>query len=242
MGEVPCVRWIRSQDSSRRSTATAAAALRQVLTWGDDDESGATSRSSERTTASQWMASRSLRGSGRNSGQRSTATAAAALTWGRRRRETDRELGERKPLVRHRVRRGGGVVGGITAEGETGTARRHGARAARASSRTAPRLDHPRAALLLAPACRSLPPALIHQDLHRAARAWPSPRRRAAARGGGHPRRGGTGAGGAVPRRDDTRVEVAETRRDEGVTAMGLGARPGEEATARVWGAAGSDR
>ena len=106
MGEVPCVRWIRSQDSSRRSTATAAAALRQVLTWGDDDESGATSRSSERTTASQWMASRSLRGSGRNSGQRSTATAAAALTWGRRRRETDRELGERKPLVHHRVRRG----------------------------------------------------------------------------------------------------------------------------------------
>ena len=106
MGEVPCVRWIRSQDSSRRSTATAAAALRQVLTWGDDDESGATSQSSERTTASQWMASRSLRGSGRNSGQRSTATAAAALTWGRRRRETDRELGERKPLVRHRVRRG----------------------------------------------------------------------------------------------------------------------------------------
>ena len=49
----------------------------------------------------------------------------------------------------------GGVVGGITAEGETGTARRHGARAARASSRTAPRLDHPRAALLLAPVCRA---------------------------------------------------------------------------------------
>jgi len=147
MGEVPCVRWIRSQDSSRRSTATAAAALRQVLTWGDDDESGATSWSSERTTASQWMASRSLRGSGRNSGQRSTATAAAALTWGRRRREMDRELGERKPLVHHRVRRGGcGVVGGITAEGETGTARRHGARAARASSRTTPHLDHLRAA------------------------------------------------------------------------------------------------
>ena len=147
MGEVPCVRWIRSQDSSRRSTATAAAALRQVLTWGDDDESGATSRSSERTTASQWMASRSLRGSGRNSGQRSTATAAAALTWGRRRRETDRELGERKPLVHHRVRRGGcGVVGGITAEGETGTACRHGARAARASGRTTPHLDHLRAA------------------------------------------------------------------------------------------------
>ena len=98
MGEVPCVRWIRSQDSSRRSTATAAAALRPVLTWGDDDESGATSRSSERTTASQWMASRSLRGSGRNSGQRSTATAAAALTWGRRRRETDLELGEKNRL------------------------------------------------------------------------------------------------------------------------------------------------
>ena len=137
---------------------------------------------------------------------------------------------------------GGGVVGGITAEGETGTARRHGARAARASSRTAPRLDHPCAALLLAPACHSLPPALSRQDPHRAARAWPSPRRRAAARGGGHPRRGGTGAGGAVPRRDDTRVEVAETRRDEGVTAMGLGARPGEEATARVWGAGGGRR
>ena len=137
---------------------------------------------------------------------------------------------------------GGGGVGGITAEGETGTARRHGARAARASSRTAPRLDHPRAALLLAPACRSLPPALSRQDPHRAARAWPSPRRRAAARGGGHPRRGSTGAGGAVPRRDDTRVEVAETRRDEGVTAMGLGARPGEEATARVWGACGGGR
>ena len=105
-----------------------------------------------------------------------------------------------------------------------------------------PHLDHLRAALLLAPACRSLPPALSRQDPHRAARAWPSPRRRAAARGGGHPRRGGTGAGGAVPRRDDTRVEVAETRRDEGVTAMGLGARPGEEATARVWGAGGGGR
>jgi hypothetical protein len=172
MGEVPCVRWIRSQDSSRRSTATAAAALQQVLTWGDDDESGATSRSSERTTASQWMASRSLRGSGRNSGQRSTATAAAALTWGRRRRETDRELGERKPLVRHQVRRGGG--GRYYRRGETGTARRHGARATRASSRTAPRLDHPRAALLLAPACRSLPPALSRQDPHRSAKFWPS--------------------------------------------------------------------
>jgi len=31
-------------------------------------------------------------------------------------------------------------------------------------------------------------------------------------------------------------------RRDEGVTAMGLGARPGEEATARVCGAGGGGR
>jgi len=124
MGEFPRIRWIGSGASCRRSTATATAAaeLRQVLTWGDDDESGATSRSSEWTTVSRWMTSRALRGSGRNSGRRSTAIAAPTLTWGRQCREKDREVGERKPLsVTARVWVGSG--GGLTVRGKTGTVR-----------------------------------------------------------------------------------------------------------------------